>query len=48
MFLAQVFLATRQKSAPLKPLIELLGYLEPKFWHKNPVFEKIQKVSQKV
>jgi len=36
------------KTAPLEPLIDLLAYLEPKLWLKNPVFDKIQNVSQKV
>jgi len=32
----------------LEPLIDLLAYLEAKLWLKNPVFDKIQKVSRNV
>jgi len=45
--LAQFFWETRPKSASLEPLIDLLAYLEPKLGFKNPVFDKIQKVSKK-
>jgi len=37
----------RPKSASIEPLIDLLAYLQPKLWVKNPVFGKIQKVSKK-
>jgi len=40
-------LKTRPKSASIEPLIDLLAYLKPKLWVKNPVFGKSQKVSRK-
>jgi len=38
----------RPKFASLEPFIDFLAYLEPELWLKNPVFDKNQKVSQKV
>jgi len=45
-FLGSSFFETRLWSASSEPLIDLLAYLEPNLWLKNPVFHKIQKVSQ--
>jgi len=46
-FMVQVLLETRLQSASLEPLIDLLAYLEPKLWLKNPIFDKIQNVSKR-
>ena len=46
-FWIKVFLKTRPKSESIEPLTDLLAYVQPKLWVKNPVFGKIQKVSKK-
>ena len=47
-FWLKVVLETWPKSTSLEPLIDLLAYLKAKLWLRNPVFDKIQKRSQKV
>jgi len=40
-------LETKRSSASSEPLIDLLAYLEPELWPKNPVLHKIQKLQKK-
>jgi len=43
----KVLLETRSKSASIEPLIDLLAYLKPKLWLKNPVFDLIQNLKKR-
>jgi len=47
LFWLKVLLKTRSKSASIDPWIDLLAYLLPKLWVKNPVFGLIQNFSEK-
>jgi len=46
-FWFKIFLETRWSSASLKPLIDLLAYLDPELWLKKTFFTKI-KIAGKV
>jgi len=45
--LAQTFLETRGAYASLELLIDLLAYLEPELWPKNPSLHKKPKIAEK-
>jgi len=47
-FWIKIVLESRLSSESLQHLFGFLAYLEPKLWLKNRVFDKIQRVTQKV
>jgi len=47
-FWGKIVVETRRSFASLDPLIDLLAYLEPELWSKNPIFHKNKNIAGKV
>jgi len=45
-FWLKLVLETRQFSASIEPLLDLLACLGPKLWPKNPIFPQNQKIAE--